>query len=217
MKQFLHLPKPVRAGFTLIELLAVMLIIGILMVFLVPKIPAAIDRTNVTACKANMKSISEGLLLYHAKYKKMPTESGVGFFTSLISDKVWESTQTNAKSLTCPGVLTGALVGLIDLPPDEWYTQRDIIDGSFSAYAGRNTNDYPIRKYPMSGKEALVADDNDPDGNHQTSTVVLWGDNSVREMELVELQKEGLLGDDEEWIPVGEESPVEALTKLSLD
>ena len=79
--------RTLRAGFTLIELLAVMLIISILMAFLLPQIPAAIDRANVTACKANMRDIGGGLLEYRAKYKKMPTESGVGFFAALIADK----------------------------------------------------------------------------------------------------------------------------------
>jgi len=217
MQHFSRVKSGLRAGFTLIELLAVMLIIGILMVFLVPKIPAALDRANVTACKANMRSIGQGLLEYRAKYKKMPKESGVGFFGALIADKVWESTEANAKTLTCPAVETGSLPGIADLPPDEWFMDRSILDGSFSAYAGRNMRDHAFRKFPISGKEALVADDNDPDGNHKTATVVLWGDQSVRELELVELQKEGLMTEDEEYIPVGEESPNEALQKLSLD
>ncbi len=38
-----------RAGFTLIELLAAMLILGILMAFLIPKIPEAIEQAKITA------------------------------------------------------------------------------------------------------------------------------------------------------------------------
>ena len=62
-----------------------------------------------------------------------------------------------------------------------------------------------------------MADDNDPDGNHRTATVVLWGDQTVRELELVELQKKGTLTEEDTFIPVGPGSPVEALSKLSLD
>ena len=49
--RILQTPRRIaRAGFTLIELLAVILIIGILMVFLIPRIPVAINQARVTSC-----------------------------------------------------------------------------------------------------------------------------------------------------------------------
>ncbi|TDJ72031.1 MAG: prepilin-type N-terminal cleavage/methylation domain-containing protein [Planctomycetota bacterium] len=206
-----------RAGFTLIELLAVMLIISILAFFLLPQIPAALDRANVTACKANMGAINQALLMYHMKYKRMPRESGVGFFAALIADKVWESTPTTARRLTCPGVEIESLPGIAGIPEEEWYIDRDLIDGSYSAYAGRNMQEYAFRKFPISGMQALVADDNDPEGNHRTATVVLWGDGSAREYQLVEAEQDGLIDREAEFIIVGPESPIEALQRLSLD
>ncbi len=206
-----------RAGFTLIELLAVMLIIGILAAFLVPQIPAAIDRANVTACQANMGNIAQGLLQYHATYKHMPTESGAGFVGALIADKVWEATEANSKRLTCPGIELNSLEPAQDgIPLADWYVDGGAIGPGYSAYAGRNMQEHPIRKFPVSGKQALVADDNDPDGNHRTATVVLWGDSTVRVLELVEQRKLGIVDEEDEWIRVGYDSPIEALQALSI-
>ncbi len=209
--------RTLRAGFTLIELLAVMLIIGILMAFLVPQIPAAIDRANVTACRANMSAIAQGLMQYQTTYKHMPVESGVGFFGALIADEIWEADEGNTKRLTCPGIQLTALTPFLeDIPLGDWFVDREAIGPGYSAYAGRNTKEHPLRKFPISSSEALVSDDNDPNGNHRTTTVVLWGDTSVRELELVEQRKQGLVDEEDGWIRVGYDSPIEALQKLSI-
>src|SRR5687768_10192836 len=93
-----------RAGFTLIELLAV-----ILMTFLLPKIPEAIDAGKVTACKANLNEIYKGLLIYDQKHGDLPKHSGVRFFASLIADGVWDNSKSSAVRLSCPGVKNSAL------------------------------------------------------------------------------------------------------------
>ena len=59
-----------RAGFTLIELLAAMLILGILMAFLIPKIPEAIEQAKITASKKNLQEIYGGLLQYEGKFEE---------------------------------------------------------------------------------------------------------------------------------------------------
>jgi len=209
-----------RAGFTLIELLAVILIIGILMVYLLPKIPEAIDKAKVTACKANMGEIRNGLIMYSDTYHTMPNESGVKFFASLIYKGVWDDTESSAKRLTCPAVDNSSLaIGSI---PDakEWYKNKDMLDGTYSAYAGRDMKLSPLKRFPGSGTEAIVADDNDgstEEGNHRTATVVLYADGSVGTHEIFKLRDEGKVDKETKVLKVGPDSPIPELQKLSLN
>lgn len=210
----------VRAGFTLIELLAVILIISILMIFLLPKIPEAIDAGKVTACKANLSEIHKGLIIYNQKYNRIPDQSGVRFFAALITRGVWENSKPSALKLTCPGVDIGALaIGAIE-NPDDWFGNLDLIDGEYSSYAGRDCKNFPLRKFPGSDKDPIVADDNvgdETEGNHRTTTCVLYSSGSVGTFELFELQEKGVVDKETKVLVVGPESPIVELQKLSLD
>jgi prepilin-type N-terminal cleavage/methylation domain-containing protein len=211
-----RLRKTTRAGFTLIELMASMLIIGILMAFLLPQIPAYFERSKITASKANLTEIYRGMLEYESKYGGLPNGySGVRFFASLIFKEVWENTVATNKKLTCPGVDTGALAGLVGREPTEWFDDEASIDGTYSSYAGRNTQEFPLRK--RSGKDAWVATDNDPEMNFSTTTLVLMGDGNVISYEIVTLREQGVLAPEEAHLLVGPDSPIEELRKMSLD
>lgn len=210
------LARAARRGFTLIELLAVILIISILVATLTPMVNDAIRASRVTACAANLRSIRDGLQMYYMKYKTMPTNPGVDFFAAIVSRQAVENTKATAEKLTCPSVDKSALA-IRDIPWDQWWTDLEQVDGSYSAYAGRDIKSYPLRQWPPSGNEPLIADDNDPEANHGTTTNVLYGDGNVQTFELVELQEQGKVSPDENNLVVGPESPVEDLTKLTLD
>ena len=212
--------RPPRSGrrraFTLIELLAVMLIISILAVALVPMVSDAVATSRVTACSSNLGEIGEAILQYQIKYRRLPNQSGVKFFAELYSKKAMENTKTNAERLTCPSIEKSALaIGTLDW--EEWWSDLELVDGSYSAYAGRDMRQFPLRRFPDgAGKEPLIADDNDGGMNHDVVTNVLYGDGSVTTFNLPDLQREGLVLEESTVLEVGPDSPVEDLTKLGI-
>jgi prepilin-type N-terminal cleavage/methylation domain-containing protein len=209
-----------RAGFTLIEILAVILIIGILLTFLLPRIPEAIDTAKVTACKKNLQEIHSGLIQYKTKFNRIPKQGGVRFFTCLISSGVWENTKFTADKMRCPAVDIGQLeIGHIE-DPESWFKKLDTVDGTYSSYAGRDIEHFPLKDYPGSGKEAVIADDNEGDGtsgNHRTTTVVLYASGDIGTFELGDLHEKGIVDPETQVLKVGPESPVDELKKLSLN
>jgi prepilin-type N-terminal cleavage/methylation domain-containing protein/prepilin-type processing-associated H-X9-DG protein len=216
----MHAPKlPARQGargFTLIELLAVILIISILVAALTPMINDAIERAKVNACQANLRAIYQGMIQYNIQYNRAPDQSGAKFMAQLISKKAMENTKPNAERLTCPAVEKAALT-IGQMPWEQWWTDLDQVDGTYTAYAGRDLKEHPLRSFPGKGTEPLVCDDNDPEMNHRTATNCLYADGSVHTYELEDLRDQGLIGPEEEILVVGPNSPVEDLRKFTLN
>jgi prepilin-type N-terminal cleavage/methylation domain-containing protein len=210
-----------RAAFTLIELLAVILIIGILATFLTPRILEAVDSAKVTACKANMREIYNALTRYQDKFRRVPTESGARFLAILVKSGCLDDTRGAVEKLTCPNVDIGALtIGTME--PEDWFKDLESVDGTYTSYAGRDQKNSALTKFPGSGRDPLVADDNDTDpaaeeGNHRTATVVLYADGTVGTHELFELHSKGILPEEVKVLKVGSDSPVAELQKLTLD
>ncbi|HEX6885220.1 MAG TPA: type II secretion system protein [Planctomycetota bacterium] len=211
-------PRPAgRSGFTLIELLAVILIISILVATLTPMVNDAIEGAKVTGCQSNLRQIHGALLQYNTKYKGIPKESGAKFFAAVIAREAIENTKANSERLTCPAVEKAALA-IGELPWEEWWSDLERVNGSYSAYAGRDMKLHPLRQgLSSSGKEPLVCDDNDPELNHRTTTNVLYADGNVQTFELPLLKEQGVITKDEVTLTVGPDSPVQDLTKFTLD
>ncbi|HSY26651.1 MAG TPA: type II secretion system major pseudopilin GspG [Burkholderiaceae bacterium] len=67
-------PRSQRArGFTLIEMMVVVVIIGILAALVVPKLMGRADDARITAAKADIASIMQGLKLYKLDNQRYPT------------------------------------------------------------------------------------------------------------------------------------------------
>lgn len=205
-----------------IVILALFLIPVLVFAVYVQKIPGAIDKANVEACRANLSELYKDLIQYKLRFRDWPKESGVKFFLSLWRVDPTVQDDTFAKRFTCPGIRHQLLTGIRGRRPSNWFDDWDAVDGTYTGYAGRDLETYPdIDKNPSA--QALVADDNqfaldptDPTPNHQFVTVVLFANGDIREYNLNNLRKDGILRPDEYLIP-GPDCPVAELRTLRAD
>ncbi|MCP4639549.1 MAG: type II secretion system major pseudopilin GspG [bacterium] len=98
------------AGFTLVELMVVIVIIGLLVALVGPKLMGAADDAKVVAARAQINGFKSALDMYKLKIGKYPTTSeGLEALVSnstrnfLDQDKVPDDPWNNPYIYTCPG------------------------------------------------------------------------------------------------------------------
>ncbi|MCM8806011.1 MAG: type II secretion system major pseudopilin GspG [Candidatus Omnitrophica bacterium] len=134
-----------RKGFTFIELMAVVIILGILAMYVMPKIFGRVDEAKVTAAKIQIKSFEQALKLFYLDNNFYPsTEQGLEALvekptTGRIPEKWREGGYLEKKSI----------------PLDPW--------GHPYVYLspGRNGEDYEIISYGKDGQEGGTGYDAD--------------------------------------------------------
>jgi len=105
-----NLNRAAEAGFTLIELMVVILIIGLLVALVGPRMMGAADDARVVAAKAQIANFKQALQMYKLKFGKYPTTSeGLEALITnskknfLEQDTIPKDPWENPYVYTCPG------------------------------------------------------------------------------------------------------------------
>lgn len=126
-----------KKGFSLIELMVVIVILGLLATFLLPKIINRPDEARVTKALTDIKTMESALKMYKLDNGIYPTaEQGL---LALIKKPTSEPLPKNWKK--------GGYIDSSDVPLDPW--------GNVYIYRspGENERDYEIISYGSDGKE----------------------------------------------------------------
>src|SRR5262245_8868237 len=208
-----------RSGFSLIEILVVITIIALLMTLGFGPIQNALESGKVTKCKKHLADIGQGLLTWRDQRNKgyWPTEGGIRFILKL--DQVGGLKGRNAETFLCPGTDdrndTGPS-GEIGSSYDDW----ENIDSTTVSYAGRDQDNFPIKGGDLS-TIVIAADDNEGRANHKFMTNYVFADGSVESFDIKGESSAAILAEMPEveklGLPVGPDSPLEALQVLRVD
>ena len=104
MKQF------AKKGFTLIELMIVIVILGILMSTILPKLTGAQARARDTGRKADLGNISQALLVLFSDYGSFPTSIAAGGPIDSATTLASKLDGTNTDNLTLGKLLKGSTI-----------------------------------------------------------------------------------------------------------
>ncbi|MCM8822806.1 MAG: type II secretion system major pseudopilin GspG [Candidatus Omnitrophica bacterium] len=134
-----------KKGFTFIELMAVVVILGILAMYVMPRIFGRLDEAKVTAAKVQMKSLEQALRLFYLDNSFYPsTEQGLeALVVKPVSGRIPEKWRE------------GGYLEKNTIPLDPW--------GHPYVYLspGRNGEDYEIVSYGKDGQEGGTGYDAD--------------------------------------------------------
>lgn len=126
-----------KKGFTFIELMAVVVILGILAMYVMPRIFGRVDEAKVTAAKVQIKSFEQALRLFYLDNSFYPsTEQGLeALITKPTTGRIPEKWRE------------GGYLEKNTIPLDPW--------GHTYVYLspGRNGEDYEIISYGKDGQE----------------------------------------------------------------
>jgi hypothetical protein len=166
---------------------------------------------DVNACAANLRQVYAALVRYESRAEHVPTEPGVRFLGALFASGALEPAERAC--LSCPGP------GAERVPAEVDYRDLAALTGAGSAYAARDTVAFPLAKFPAGGpaNEPLAACDNARGLNHAGCMNVLYSDGSVVTLSLAQEIEAGRLPAGTSTIPVGKDSPIPDLRKLSQD
>ncbi|MFQ5505799.1 MAG: prepilin-type N-terminal cleavage/methylation domain-containing protein [Planctomycetota bacterium] len=211
-------------GFTLIELLVVILILSLLMVVLLPNIVGGKESAYEFACRKNLQNFYAHIQSYEIRHRRKPRGGGPAFLYDLWKG-VMEHTEDNRDMFFCPAQRDDPHYQEDILPqdPEQLWPSLDDFNSEDTHYAARGKR---YKRNMDSGKAAWIADDNEGGSNHRSGTInVLYGNGTVRPITKLSLEEDGLWGgggdgnteEDEDYaFPVGPDSPLKALRKLSV-
>jgi len=173
--------------------------------------PRAGVSADLEQCTEHLRHLYQALLAERQRTGALPAGSGVALFGGLIASGDLADTPENRRWLTCPGPGAEPVGAHTD------YRDPATLDAGSSAYAGRDQVRHPLLKFPAGGSELepLIACDNAHGLNHAGAMNLLRTDGSVVVLTLERLIAEGVLPAGATTIPVGPDSPVPELAKLT--
>lgn len=129
---------PGRRGFTLVELLVVMALIVLVLSLVIPAVGRARDQANVMTCRANLRSLVLGCLLYAGEHDSfLPTDATLDNPHTALIQMLSKSSYTGAEQIFyCPS----------ETSPERRYSEQNFGAGNigyfYYSFTERPTNRY---------------------------------------------------------------------------
>jgi len=119
-------PEPKRPAFTLVELLVVIAIVVLVLSLVIPAVGRARDQANVMACRANLRSLALGCLVYAGEHdSRLPTDATVDNPHTSLIDMLSAGRYVEAGEIYyCPS----------ETQPDLRYCERNFQDGNIGYF-----------------------------------------------------------------------------------